>query len=381
MPSDSVGGAALRPLHVAAPGPEARDLARSVLLVSFILALTASCLWILRPFLTALVCATTIAISTWPLLTSLQRRLGGRRGLAIAVMMAGLALAILTPVYFGAVATVQSAAALSAWVRDLPHRTLPAFPDRLAGVPLLGERLQTAWGELTADGGEGLKARLSEHTSQALLWLMGRLGNLAGMLGEVLVTLGITGLLYARGERVAAVLLRFARRLAGTRGEQAARLAAQATRGIGLGVVLTPLIQSILAGVGIAVAGAPYVGLLSLGVLVSCLAQAGPVPALLIPVVWLYARGAVLPASGLLAWALVVHISGPIVRPLLIKRGVDLPMVLIVSGVIGGVVAFGAVGLFIGPVLLAVASSLLESWMAEAGDGMAGTADPRPGEL
>jgi predicted PurR-regulated permease PerM len=360
---------------MAEPGPDARDLPRSVLLVLFILGLTVGCLWILRPFLTALIGATTIAISTWPMLTGLERRLGGRRGLAIAGMMALLAIAILAPLYFGAVATVQGAGALSAWARDLPNRTLPALPDWLAGVPLVGPRLETAWGELAAGGGEGIKARLSAHTGEILHWLMGRLGNLAGMLIEVLVTLGLTGLLYARGERVAAVLLRFARRLAGARGEQAARLAALATRGVGLGVVLTPLIQAILAGIGMAVAGAPRVGLLGIAVLLSCLAQAGPIPPLLIPVAWLYARGAVLPASGLLAWALVVHISGPVVRPLLIRRGVDLPMVLIISGVIGGVVAFGAVGLFIGPVLLAVATSLLQSWMAEDGEETAETAD------
>jgi predicted PurR-regulated permease PerM len=358
---------------MAAPDPDTHDLSRSVLVVLFILGLTVCCLMILRPFLTALIGATTIAISTWPMLTGLERRLGGRRGLAITGMMALLAIAILAPLYFGAVATVQSAGALSAWVRDLPTRTLPALPDWLVGVPLLGPRLEGAWGELARGGGEGIRARLSAHTGEILRWLMGRLGNLAGMLVEVLVTLGITGLLYARGEHVAAVLLRFARRLAGTQGEQAARLAALATRGVGLGVVLTPLIQSILAGIGMAVAGAPRVGLLALAVLLSCLAQAGPIPALLIPVVWLYSRGAVLAASGLLAWALVVHISGPVVRPLLIKRGVDLPMVLIISGVIGGVVAFGAVGLFIGPVLLAVATTLLQSWMAEDGEGTAGT--------
>jgi len=354
---------------VTAPEPDARDLARSVLVVLFILGLTVGCLWILRPFLTALVGATTIAISTWPMLTGLQRRLGGRRGLAIVCLMAVLAIAILAPLYFGAVATVQGVGALSAWLRDLPNQTPPTLPDRLVGLPLLGPRLERAWGELVAGGGEGIKARLSANAGEILRWLMGRLGNLAGMAVEVLVTLGITGLLYARGEHVAAVLLRFARRLAGTRGEQAARLAALATRGVGLGVVLTPLIQAMLAGIGMAVAGVPRVGLLGIAVLLSCLMQAGPIPALLIPVVWLYARGAVLAASGLLAWALVVHISGPIVRPLLIKRGVDLPMVIIISGVIGGVMAFGAVGLFIGPVLLAVATSLLESWMAEDGEG------------
>jgi predicted PurR-regulated permease PerM len=93
-----------------------------------------------------------------------------------------------------------------------------------------------------------------------------------------------------------------------------------------------------------------------------------------LPVIWLFAHGHTLPASGLAAWALVVHISGPIVRPLLIRKGVDLPLSLILSGVIGGVMAFGVVGLFIGPVLLAVAGSLLGSWMAEESGASSGSA-------
>ncbi|HXY42051.1 MAG TPA: AI-2E family transporter [Vicinamibacteria bacterium] len=360
---------------------DTRDLTRIVLAVLFILGLAAGSLFVLRPFLTALVGGATIAISTWPLLVGLERRWKGRRGLAVAAMMALLAIAVLAPLYFGAVATVQSAGALTDWVHELQTKPLPPLPERLAAAPLVGPRLEKAWGELASGGGGALRARLSVHSGAILRWLAGRIGSLLGMLAQTLLTLGVTGILYARGERVGASVLRFARRLAGDRGEEAARLAALATRGVGLGVVLTPLIQSILAGVGIAAAGAPHVGLLSLLVLLSCLAQAGPIPALLVPVIWLYARGSVFGASGLLVWALVVHVSGPIVRPILIKRGVDLPMVLIISGVIGGVMAFGAVGLFIGPVLLAVTTTLLGNWMADEGQGTPEAAAPAPGRV
>jgi predicted PurR-regulated permease PerM len=129
---------------MATPESETRDLARVVLLVLFIIALTVGCLWILRPFLTALVGATTIAISTWPMLTGLQRRCGGRRGLAIAGMMAVLAIAIMAPLYFGAVATVQSASSLSAWLRDLPNQTPPALAEGLVRLPLVGPRFEKA---------------------------------------------------------------------------------------------------------------------------------------------------------------------------------------------------------------------------------------------
>ena len=346
--------------------PEARDLARNLLVVLFILGLLAGCLWILRPFLTALISGATVAISTWPMLTGLQRKWGGRRGLAAAAMIGALTLAFLTPVYFGTAAAVQSVGTVSAWIHDLPNRTVPALPAWLANLPLAGPKLQSAWGELTAGGGEGIRARLSDNGTAILHWLLVRVGNLAGMLAQVLVALAITGLLYVRGDQLATHVLRFSRRLAGARGEEAARLAALATRGVALGVVVTPLIQSILAGIGMATAGVPHFGLIAIGVLVSCLAQAGPLPVLALPVIWLFARGTMVPAIGLLAWALVVHISGPVIRPMLIKRGVDLPLALILSGVIGGVAAFGVVGLFIGPVLLAVASALLERWMADA---------------
>jgi predicted PurR-regulated permease PerM len=350
---------------MADPEPDTRDLARNVMAVLSLLGLIAGCVWILTPFLTAIVCAATIAIATWPMLNGLARRWGGRRGLAIAAMLAGLTLAFLAPVYFGTVAAVQSAGAAAAWFDNLPNRALPNLPDWLVRLPVVGARASHGWADLTAGGGEGLRARITENSDQILHWVLRRVGGLVGTLVQVLVTLGITGLLYVRGDRVATGLLGFARRLAGGHGERAARLAALATRGVALGVVLTPLIQSILAGIGMATAGVPHFGLIAVGVLVSCLAQLGPLPVLALPVIWLFAQGHTLPASGLAAWALVVHISGPIVRPLLIKKGVDLPLSLILSGVIGGVMAFGVVGLFIGPVLLAVAGTLLESWMTD----------------
>ena len=115
---------------MAADQPEARDLARTVLVVLFILGLLAGSLWILRPFLVALICAATLAISTWPMMTGLQRKWGGRRGLAIAALMVGLTLAFLTPVYFGTVATVQSVERID----DLAPRSAESHDAGAAGV-------------------------------------------------------------------------------------------------------------------------------------------------------------------------------------------------------------------------------------------------------
>ncbi len=352
---------------MAALGRESSELPRSVLLVLFILALVAGTLMVLSPFLTSIIAATTVAIATWPTLQRVERRLGGRRGLAITLLTIGLAFALLLPLAIGAVATAQNLNRLVVWMRELPNREVPSLPAWVDRIPLLGPRLESGWATFTAGGSEGVRARIAEHANDILRWLMARLGDLLGMLIQVLVTLAITVALYVRGESVSAALLRFARRLGGDSGEEAARLAALATRGVALGVVLTPLIQAILAGIGMAVAGVPHFGILALLVLISCLAQAGPVPPLLIPVIWLFARHEIAPGIGLAVWTLVIHITGPVLRPMLIKRGVDLPFALILSGVIGGVMAFGVVGLVIGPVLLAVGSTLLSRWMQGGG--------------
>ena len=350
---------------MAAHTTEAHELPRNLLLVLFILSLTAGCIWVLLPFVVVIICGTTVAVATWPMLLSLERKLGGRRWAAAAVMLGGMAIAFLVPVYFGALAAVQSVGTAIEWLHGLAQNTLPPLPAWLANLPVVGARVQEGWANLAAGGTQGLAARIEENGGEMLRWAAGRIGNLVGMLVQVLIALSITALLYARGEKFASGVMRFSRRLGGEHGERSARLAALATRGVALGVVLTPLIQAILAGIGMAIAGVPHVGIFAILVLMTCLAQAGPVPAMLIPAGIMFARGATLPAILLLVWAVVVHISGPIVRPLLIKRGVDLPLTLILTGVIGGVAAFGVIGLFIGPVMLAVGGTLLKNWVAE----------------
>jgi predicted PurR-regulated permease PerM len=355
------------------PGTVVRDLPRTILAVLFILALLITSLWVLRPFLAAIVWAATLVIATWPLLLSLEKRLGGRRGWAAAVMTAVFALAFLGPVTFGIITAIGSAGDLSAWASELPNRPPPVMPAWLSGLPVVGPQLQAKYDGLVAARESGGPSLLAEHARAIAQWFLGQLGSLLGMMVQLLVTLVIAAVLYVSGEKVAAGVVRFARRLGGDDGEEAARLAALATRGVALGVVVTALIQAVLAGGGMAIAGAPYPGLLAVAAFVCCLAQIGPVPAMLIAVGALYSRGAHVAATALLVWMVVVGTFDNILRPILIKRSVDLPFALIFSGVIGGLIAFGVLGLFIGPVVLAVTSTLLERWMAE-GERAAGGA-------
>ena len=158
---------------------------------------------------------------------------------------------------------------------------------------------------------------------------------------------------------------RFARRLAGERGEGAVVLAGQATRAVALGVVVTAIVQSAAAGIGLAVCGIPYATVLTAIVFVLCIAQLGPILVLLPAVVWLYWSGQPVWGTVLLVWTLVVGTLDNVLRPILIRRGADLPLLLILAGVIGGLVSFGIIGLFVGPVVLAVTYRLLGSWVAD----------------
>jgi predicted PurR-regulated permease PerM len=199
----------------------------------------------------------------------------------------------------------------------------------------------------------------------AARWLAGAFGS-AGLLGlQFLLTVAISAILYARGEAAASGVVRFGRRLAGDRGEQVVKLAGQAIRAVALGVVVTALVQTMLAGIGLAVAGIPFAALLTAVVLLLCIAQIGPLLVLVPAVIWLFWTGSTAWGTALAVWTVVVGMLDNVLRPILIKRGADLPLLLIFGGVIGGLIAFGIIGLFVGPVVLAVTYTLLKEWIAE----------------
>jgi predicted PurR-regulated permease PerM len=142
-------------------------------------------------------------------------------------------------------------------------------------------------------------------------------------------------------------------------------LAGQAIRSVALGVVVTALGQSVLGGIGLALAGVPLAAVLTAIMFLLCIAQLGPLPVLVPAVVWLYWSGDSVWGTLLVIWSVLLSTVDSVVRPLLIRMGAHLPLILLLAGVIGGLIAFGLVGIFLGPVVLAVAYTLLLSWMAE----------------
>ena len=186
---------------------------------------------------------------------------------------------------------------------------------------------------------------------------------------QFIVTVLICGILYASGEQAGTAARLFGRRLGGPQGEDSVILAGKAIRGIAMGVVGTALLQTAAAGIGLALAGIPAAALLTVVIFVLCIAQLGPSLIMLAAAGWLYWSGSHVSGILLLIYALPVAVMDNFVKPVLIRKGVDLPLLLIMGGVIGGMVAFGIVGIFIGPVVLAVAHTLLGHWVGDGLDG------------
>jgi predicted PurR-regulated permease PerM len=156
---------------------------------------------------------------------------------------------------------------------------------------------------------------------------------------------------------------RFGLRLGGERGEGAVVLVGQAIRGVALGVVLTAVLQSVVGGIGLAIVGVPAAALLTALMFMLCLAQIGVGLVMFGAVAWLFWSGDTGWGVFLLIWSMVVTTMDNFIRPFLIKQGADLPIVLIFAGVIGGLLGFGLVGIFVGPVVLAVSYTLLDAWV------------------
>ena len=342
------------------------DLARTTLALVVLGGLIVGSLWVLRPFIAAAIWATMIVVATWPILLALQARLRGRRSLAVAVMTVVLLLGLVVPLSLAIGAIVGHADVIVGWATSLASFTLPPPPGLLEQLPLIGAKLVARWQELAAHP-EEVSSRLAPYARSAVAWFVSLLGGIAGLLVQFLLVVAVAALLYARGEGFADFVRRFAIRLAGLRGERAVHLAGQAIRAVALGIVVTAVVQAVLAGIGLAITGIPFAAVLTAAILLLCIAQLGPVLVLVPAVAWLYWTGQAGWGTVLLVWTLIVGTIDNVLRPILIRKGADLPMPLIIAGVIGGLIGFGVVGIFIGPVVLAVTYTLLVDWV-ESGE-------------
>ncbi|WP_313953407.1 AI-2E family transporter YdiK [Accumulibacter sp.] len=345
--------------------PPKTELARGTLVILFIGVLIAASGWILKPFLPALIWATMVVVATWPVMLNVQRRLGNRRTPAVIVMTLLVLLVLVVPLSLAIATLVEHADQITSGAKYLAAMEVPPPPAWVASVPLIGDKLDQGWVQLAAVGKSGLIAKIAPYAGNLTRWFAAEVGNFGLVFVQFLLTVALSAILYAGGEQAAAEVRRFGHRLAGERGDGAVVLAGQAVRAVALGVGVTALVQSVLGGIGLAIAGVKFAAILTALMFMLCIAQLGPTLVLAPAVVWLYWGDNTGWGTFLLVWTVIVGSLDNFLRPILIQKGANLPLLLILAGVIGGLLAFGLVGIFVGPVVLAVAYTLLQAWMAD----------------
>ena len=352
-----------------------KDLPRMMMLILALSGLLLGSLWVVRPFLGPGIWAVTIVVATWPLFRRLQARLGGRRGPAVAVMGLILLMIIVIPVWLAVDTIIEQSERIIALARSLPTLQVPPAPAWLESLPL-GPRIARSWNELAQAEPGALAARIEPYVGSAVRWFGAQAGSFGALLVHLLVMLIISIILFAKGDVAARGVLAFFRKLAGEWGASSIVLAGQAIRAVALGVLVTALIQTAFSGIGMWIAGIPHAGLLTAVVFLMCIAQVGPVLVMVPGVIWLYWSGSPGRGTFFLFWTLVVLTMDNVLRPWLITRGANLPILLIFAGVIGGLLGFGVIGLFIGPVILAVSYTLVEAWVTEGETTVAAPPSP-----
>ena len=345
------------------PGPRGPDLTRTVIAVLLIALLIAAPFWILKPFLGATIWATFLAVATWPLMVRLQKGLWGKRSLSITVMTLGLLAVLFVPLAATVLAVLQNMDRIRTFLSSAPHYHIPAAPAWLAKLPLVGGKAAATWSSAAAAGVPALAAKVEPHLRGLPAWLGQQFGSFGSFLVEFALTVAIQAVMFARGEQAVAGVRAFLCRVAGKYGDQTVDLVGATIRTVALGVVVTALAQALFAGLGLAIAHVPAAAALTAVMFALCASQIGPIPILIPVVIWAFHSKGVGWGIFLIAWSVATELVNNVLRPVLLKQGVHLPVLVTLAGVIGGLASFGTLGLFVGPVLLAVTYTLLKAWV------------------
>jgi predicted PurR-regulated permease PerM len=329
-----------------------------------LLVLFGASFWVMAPFWSALFWGAVLAFASWPLMRLLTRWLGGRESLAAGILTLCWMLLVAVPLVwlgFNLADHVRDAVGL---IKDIQVDGLPAAPTWLGSIPFVGERLVATWDSIDQQGA-ALMVSIKPYLGQVGNWLLARSAQIGGGILELTLSLVFVFFFYRDGPRLALFVHRLLERLIGERAGYYIELVAGTVQRVVNGVIGTEAAQALLALIGFLIAGVPGALVLGIVTFLLSLIPMGP-PLVWIPATaWLAWKGDYTYAVFLGVWGTFI-ISGVdnVLKPYLISRGGNLPLVIVLLGVFGGLIAFGFIGLFIGPTLLAVAYSLLTDWSA-----------------
>ena len=318
---------------------------------------------ILAPFVMLIAWGGVIAIAVYPLFQRTERRLGGRRKLAVTLfVLSGIAI-VIVPVFLMSTSLYESAHDLSEQAEE-GTLEVPPPPPQVKTWPVVGSRVHTFWTQASTNM-QGFVKKYNEQMRGLLGGLVAAVAEAGSVVLQFILSIIIAGVFLASAEACIDGLKVFSNRLFGpSRGAGFNDLAAKTVRSVATGVLGVAVIQALLSAVGMAVAGVPWIGAWCLAILLLAIMQLPPIIILLPLALWVFGS-ATNPfiAWGFLIWAILVSASDAVLKPMLLGRGVKVPMIVILLGAIGGMVAKGIIGLFLGAVVLALAYQLLTEWL------------------
>ncbi len=344
----------------------ARRLLDIFIRAGLVLALVLLCYQIFSPFMTMMLWALILAVTIYPLHQMLAARIGGKQGLASTLIVLLAVAVIITPTVMLGSEFADSVQDVVKGVRDNTLQ-VPAPSDRVASVPVVGKRVHALWSQAHADLPAVVKSmqpKLGELATKAL----GIVAGLGGALLMFIFSFIVAGIMMAWGEAGAKAMLEIFERIFGlARGQEFDKLSTATVRAVAAGVIGIACIQALIIGVALMIAGVPFAGVLAVVVLVLGIAQ---LPALLVtlPVIgWIWASGdyATVPAAAYSVLLFVGGMADNVLKPIMLGRGVDAPMPVILIGALGGMATTGILGMFIGATLLALGYQIFMRWVDE----------------
>jgi predicted PurR-regulated permease PerM len=324
--------------------------------------LATCCLLILWPFIPLLVWGVIIAVSAYPGFQKLRLALRGR-GVLTAILFTVVLLALLVvPVVLLAETLVEGIQTLVARFKD-GSLIIPPPPGNVESWPIIGPPLNTLWGQASKD----LSAAVRAFAPQIKAFVPGVLSATAAVgltMLQFLVSIVVAGIVLANAEAAYQLTCSVCNRFFGDKGPEIQQLVGATIRSVTSGIVGVAFIQSILAGLGFLVAGLPGAGLWAVLFLVAAVLQIGAL--VLVPaVLYMFTISGITKAIIFLVWCLIVALLDNVLKPILLGRGVAVPMAIVFLGAIGGFLALGLIGLFVGAIVLSVGYTLVLAWLNE----------------
>ena len=318
---------------------------------------------LVRPFIPILVWSMVLTVALYPVYDWLSAHLGDRPKLAAATITVIILAIIIGPVTWLGFGLVDGLQALAGQL-GAGTLVLPSPPEGVKDWPIVGGQIYTLWDHASTN----LAAALRE-LAPLLKPLAGPVLGFAGSAGfgtlKFVAAVAISGFLFHYGPRLVAAIRRIQARLVTQRSQDFVALAGLTIRTVAQGVIGVAVLQALLAGVGLKLAGVPHAGILAFAVLILAILQIGSAVVLFPVIIWIWATKDFAVALPLTIYLVVVGLADNILKPMLMGRGLNTPMLVIFIGVLGGMLAHGILGLFVGPIILAVTWELIMAWMRE----------------